>query len=59
VADVGPNWQFRLQGTNLTNAIGLTEGNARITGSSAGIGGVLMARPLTGREVYFQAKYQF
>lgn len=59
VADVGADWQFRLQGSNLTNAIGLTEGNARITGSSAGIGGVLMARPLTGREVYFQAKYRF
>jgi len=59
VADVGENWQFRLQGTNLTNAIGLTEGNARITGSSAGIGGVLMARPLMGREVFFQAKYLF
>jgi len=59
LADVGANWQFRLQGTNLTNAIGLTEGNARITGSSAGIGGVLMARPLTGREVFFQAKYRF
>ncbi|HXE66777.1 MAG TPA: TonB-dependent receptor plug domain-containing protein [Rhodanobacteraceae bacterium] len=59
VADYGPNWQFRLQGTNLTNAIGLTEGNARITGASAGINGVLMARPLTGREVYLQAKYQF
>ncbi|TAM98703.1 MAG: TonB-dependent receptor [Rhodanobacteraceae bacterium] len=59
VVDYGANWQFRLQGTNLTNAIGLTEGNARITGSSAGIGGVLMARPLTGREVYVQAKYRF
>jgi outer membrane receptor protein involved in Fe transport len=59
VADVGENWQFRLQGTNLTNAIGLTEGNARITGASAGIGGVLMARPLMGREVFFQAKYLF
>jgi len=59
VADVGADWEFRLQGTNLTNAIGLTEGNARITGSSAGIGGVLMARPLMGREVYFQAKYRF
>jgi hypothetical protein len=59
VAEVGANWEFRLQGTNLTNAIGLTEGNARITGSSAGIGGVLMARPLTGREVYAQAKYRF
>jgi outer membrane receptor protein involved in Fe transport len=59
VADVGNDWQFRLQGTNLTNAIGLTEGNARITGASAGIGGVLMARPLAGREVFFQAKYLF
>jgi hypothetical protein len=59
VADVGTDWQFRLQGTNLTNAIGLTEGNARITGSSAGIGGVLMARPLMGREIFFQAKYLF
>jgi outer membrane receptor protein involved in Fe transport len=59
VANVGPDWQFRLQGTNLTNAIGLTEGNARITGVSTGIGGVIMARPLTGREVYFQAKYRF
>ncbi|MGN6788126.1 MAG: TonB-dependent receptor [Rhodanobacteraceae bacterium] len=59
VADYGPNWQFRLQGTNLTNAIGLTEGNARFTGKNTGIGGVILARPLTGREVYFQAKYQF
>lgn len=59
VADYGPNWQFRLQGTNLTNAIGLTEGNARFTGKNTGIGGVILARPLTGREVFFQAKYQF
>jgi outer membrane receptor for Fe3+-dicitrate len=59
VADYGANWQFRLQGTNLTNAIGLTEGNARFTGQNTGIGGVIMARPLTGREVYVQAKYQF
>ncbi|MBN8736315.1 MAG: TonB-dependent receptor plug domain-containing protein [Xanthomonadales bacterium] len=59
MADYGPNWQFRLQGTNLTNAIGLTEGNARFAGKNAGIGGVILARPLTGREVFFQAKYQF
>lgn len=59
VANVGPNWQFRLQGTNLTNAIGLTEGNARFTGRNTGIGGVIMARPLAGREVSFQAKYRF
>ena len=59
VANVGENWQFRLQGTNLTNAIGLTEGNARFTGKNTGIGGVILARPLTGREVFFQAKYLF
>ncbi|MDE2054006.1 MAG: TonB-dependent receptor plug domain-containing protein [Xanthomonadaceae bacterium] len=59
LADYGPNWQFRLQGTNLTNAIGLTEGNARFTGKNTGIGGVILARPLTGREVFFQAKYRF
>ncbi|TAN04085.1 MAG: TonB-dependent receptor [Rhodanobacteraceae bacterium] len=59
VADYGPNWQFRLQGTNLTNSISLTEGNARFTGKNTGIGGVIMARPLTGREVFFQAKYRF
>lgn len=59
VADYGANWQFRLQGTNLTNAIGLTEGNARFNGVNTGIGGVILARPLTGREVYIQAKYRF
>ncbi|HEU4857384.1 MAG TPA: TonB-dependent receptor plug domain-containing protein [Rhodanobacteraceae bacterium] len=59
IADVGSNWQFRLQGTNLTNSDSLTEGNSRVFGVNTGIGGVIMARPLTGREVFFQAKYRF
>lgn len=59
VANVGSNWQFRVQGTNLTNSFGLTEGNSRVFGVNTGIGGVIMARPLAGREVYVQAKYQF
>jgi outer membrane receptor protein involved in Fe transport len=59
VANVGPDWQFRLQGTNLTNELGLTEGNARVFGVNTGINGVILARPLFGREVYFQAKYIF
>ncbi|HEY9112867.1 MAG TPA: TonB-dependent receptor plug domain-containing protein [Rhodanobacteraceae bacterium] len=59
VANVGPNWQFTLQGTNLTNEVGLTEGNSRVLGVNTGIGGVIMARPLFGREVNFQAKYRF
>ncbi|MGH8146449.1 MAG: TonB-dependent receptor [Rhodanobacteraceae bacterium] len=59
VANVGPNWQFRLQGTNLTNEFGITEGNTRVLGASAGVNGVIMARPLFGREVFAQAKYRF
>ncbi|HUO19081.1 MAG TPA: TonB-dependent receptor [Steroidobacteraceae bacterium] len=59
IADVGNNWQFRIQGTNLTNQIGLTEGNARIFGSAVGLGGVLLARPIEGREVNFTVKYKF
>jgi outer membrane receptor protein involved in Fe transport len=59
VANIGRNWQFRVQGTNLTNQIGLTEGNARKTGAAAGIGGVLLARPIEGQEINFTAYYKF
>ncbi len=59
VANYGKNWQFRLQGTNLTNEIGLTEGNARVAGVPTGPGGVLLARSIEGREINLQAKYQF
>lgn len=59
IANVGNNWEFRIQGTNLTNQIGLTEGNARIFGSAVGLGGLLLARPIEGREVNFTAKYKF
>ncbi|MBV9725985.1 MAG: TonB-dependent receptor, partial [Gammaproteobacteria bacterium] len=55
VANVGRHWQFRVQGSNLTNQIGLTEGNARKTGQAAGIGGVLLARPIEGQEINFTA----
>ncbi|HEX7128683.1 MAG TPA: TonB-dependent receptor [Rhodanobacteraceae bacterium] len=59
IANVGADWQFRLQGTNLTNELGLSEGNSRVFGVNTGVGGVIMARPLFGREVYVQAKYKF
>jgi outer membrane receptor protein involved in Fe transport len=51
------NWQFALRGTNLSDELGLTESNSRIFGVAAGAGGVLLARPLEGREVNFQARY--
>ena len=59
LSDVGQSWQLRVQGTNLTNTIGLTEGNARQFGRALGVGNVLLARPLEGREVNFTATYNF
>jgi outer membrane cobalamin receptor len=59
VANYGKNWQFRLQGTNLSNEIGLTEGNARVAGNPTGPGGILLARSIEGREINFQVKYNF
>jgi outer membrane receptor protein involved in Fe transport len=58
VAGIGSNFEVRLQGSNLTNQIGLTEGNARI--QTAGIaGGYEMARPIFGREGQIQLRYKF
>jgi outer membrane receptor for Fe3+-dicitrate len=59
VFDYGNHWQLRIQGTNLTNEIGLTEGNARTAGKAAGIGNVIMARPIEGREYNFGVFYKF
>jgi outer membrane receptor protein involved in Fe transport len=59
VADIGERWQFRVQGTNLTNTLALTEGNARVTGGAVGVGDVVLARPYDGREVNFTVGYNF
>ena len=59
VANFQKNWEFRVQGTNLTNQIGLTEGNARFIGKTIGIGNVILARPIEGQEINFEAKYKF
>ena len=58
-ASVGENWLFSLRGTNVTDELGLTESNSRIFGTAAGTNGVLLARPLEGSEISFQAKYQW
>jgi hypothetical protein len=58
MANIGPNWVVTLRGTNLTNEIGVTEGNARLFGFASG-GGVILARSIEGREVNLQVKYQF
>ncbi|RCS31411.1 TonB-dependent receptor [Rhodanobacter denitrificans] len=59
VANVQKSWQIRLQGTNMTNELGLTESNSRIFGSAAGTDGVILARPMEGREVNMTVKYLF
>ena len=58
IANIEENWQLRLQGTNITNELGLTESNSRIFGTAVS-GGVILARPLEGREVNFEVKYLF
>jgi len=59
LANVGKEWEFRVQGTNLTNQVGLTEGNARVFGKATGLGGVILARPIEGQEINITAKYKF
>ncbi|HJS92478.1 MAG TPA: TonB-dependent receptor [Steroidobacteraceae bacterium] len=58
VADIGAHLQARVQGTNLTDALGLTEGNSRTLTSGISTG-LEMARPIFGREVQGQIKYLF
>ncbi|HEV2268181.1 MAG TPA: TonB-dependent receptor [Steroidobacteraceae bacterium] len=58
IAKVGAHLEARLQGTNLTNTLGLTEGNSRDLTSGISTG-FEMARPIFGREVQGQLKYYF
>jgi hypothetical protein len=58
-ADVGDHWQLALRGTNVSDELGLTESNSRIFGAAADTGGVLLARPIEGSEINFQAKYRW
>ncbi|HEY2463068.1 MAG TPA: TonB-dependent receptor [Steroidobacteraceae bacterium] len=58
VAEIGDNWELRLMGTNLTNQIGLTEGNARF-GGNAVQNSVGFGRSIYGREGTIELKYKF
>ncbi|WP_333574126.1 TonB-dependent receptor [Sphingomonas sp.] len=51
--------RITLQATvdNITNTIGLTEGNPRTIGSQGS--GVILARPILGRSALFSASYRF
>jgi hypothetical protein len=58
VATIGDNWVVRLVGSNLTNQLGLTEGNARF-GGNAVQNSVGFGRSILGREESIQLKYKF
>jgi iron complex outermembrane receptor protein len=58
IFDVDRHLQFSVTGDNLFNALGLTEGNPRFSGSTAGAS-VISGRPLLGRSFRFTAGYKF
>jgi outer membrane cobalamin receptor len=60
VTDIGPHLEVRLQGTNLTNELGITEQDARAaSGTSGSSGGFALGRPIFGREANIGVKYKF
>ncbi len=46
-------------GTNVTNTLGITEGNTRVLGSGVASGGVFLGRPLFGPDYQLSLKMQF
>jgi outer membrane receptor protein involved in Fe transport len=52
----GEHWEFRVLGSNLTNQLGLTEGNARFGGNTVQ-NNVGFGRSIEGREVNVTLKY--
>lgn len=59
VANIGDHVKVQLTGDNLTNTIGLTEGNPRVLGSGANADGVILARPILGRSFSLSMSYSF
>jgi outer membrane receptor protein involved in Fe transport len=56
LAELSDKLELRLSGTNLNNALGLTEGNSRLVGASSG---PINARPLFGRAWEASLNYRF
>jgi outer membrane receptor protein involved in Fe transport len=56
LAEISDKLEFRVSGSNLTNELGLTEGNSRLVGASSG---PINARPLFGRSWEASLTYRF
>ncbi len=57
--DVGGRWTFQLTGDNLTNEVGLTEGNPRTDVGAGASGSIYLARPLFGRSFTGSVTYRY
>ncbi len=57
--DINEAFSVQLAGDNLTNEVGLTEGNPRSDIDAAGIGAVFMARPLFERSFSLMGTVRF
>lgn len=57
--DITEQFSVQVSGDNLTDEIGLTEGNPRTDVGASGIGAVYMARPLFGRSFMGSATFRF
>ncbi len=57
-AMIGSHWEIRVLGSNLTNQLGLTEGNARFGGNTVQ-NNVGFGRSILGREVNVMVKYHW
>jgi iron complex outermembrane receptor protein len=56
LAELSDKLELRLTGTNVNNALGLTEGNSRLVGASSG---PIIARPIFGRAWEVSVNYRF
>jgi len=63
--DVGASFDFKngmtlaVTGTNVTNTLGITEGNSRVVGSGVDGGGVFLGRPLFGPNYQVSLRMKF
>jgi iron complex outermembrane recepter protein len=57
--DVGDNWTFQVTGDNLTDEVGLTEGNPRTDLDAGGLASIYMVRPLFGRSFMGSVTYRY
>lgn len=59
IFEVADNWTFQVSGDNLTDEVGLTEGNVRTDVGATGVGAIYMARPLFGRSFMGSVTFKY